>query len=254
MEVMSSPFSFAQITDCHLYAEKNALHYGANVYQNLCEVLSVVKADKQISMIIFTGDLTQDHSEQSYQNFVDACQYVQLNKPVYFLAGNHDEPELLKHYLVNEPFNPKLAITLEKWQIQLIKSKGETPAGYWDFKEQQRVIQSIDRDKNQFLFMHHHPVDVGYFIDRHGLENQADFYQFLTMQPNIRAIGCGHIHNALNLDLTLQMKSVPVFTCPSTSIQFDKKADTVKSSGLSAGFRKFYLFDDGSLQSSVHFL
>lgn len=245
---------FAQISDCHLYRDKTALHYGANVYQNLCCVLERVKSIATIEFIVFTGDLTQDHSHASYQNFTDAIKETQITLPVYFLAGNHDEPKLLSEYLSGMPFQSTKVLNNQYWQIQLLSSKSATPAGEVSEEELKRLIACVDPNKHQFILMHHHPVDVGYFIDKHGLTNKNQFYQALNKIDKVNAVACGHIHNALALNIETNEKTIPLFTCPATSIQFDQMASTVENSGKPAGFRIFDLADDGQVTSQVVFI
>jgi len=247
----------AQFSDSHLFSDINSLHYGANVYHNLRKVLSALAQDKSIDVIIFTGDLTQDHSEQSYVNFVEAVNLAGIKKPIYFLAGNHDEYELLNNYLVNTPFNQQKLIETEHWQICLLNSKSATPAGFISEQSLQRLRSSINAQKKQILFTHHHPIDVNYFIDKHGLENKPELWQTLSEQPSIAAIACGHVHRALDLTQTLEATTVRVLTCPATSIQFDPRAKGIKALPRSAkqgiGYRHISLFVDGEFTSHVHF-
>jgi len=140
------------------------------------------------------------------------------------------------------------------WQLHLLNSQTGTPSGLVKENECKDMLKRCSQNKNQLLMMHHHPIDVGYFIDRHGLVNKTEFIDVLTQVPNLKAITCGHVHNALNLSIPVANKSIPLFTCPATSIQFDKLANTVANSGLPAGFREFSLFADGCVNSKVHFV
>ncbi|MDO6445566.1 metallophosphoesterase [Colwellia sp. 1_MG-2023] len=245
---------FAQISDCHLYRDKTALHYGVNVYQNLCCVLERIKNLASLEFIVFTGDLTQDHSNASYQNFTDAIIATNFTLPVYYLAGNHDEPILLSEYLSGSPFKSAKIVNKKHWQIQLVASKSATPSGEVSEEEVDRLLACVDSKKHQFIFMHHHPVDVGYFIDKHGLTNKNQFYQALNKIESVKAVACGHVHNALALNIDTNEKIIPLFTCPATSIQFDQMASTVENSGKPAGFRLFSLANDGQVTSQVVFI
>lgn len=251
---MPDNYTLAQISDCHLFADKESLHHGANVYQNLCRVLKHIKAENVADAIVFTGDLTQDHSEQSYQNFVQAFTDCDITTPVYFTSGNHDDPQVLAHYLDTMPFCFETHIELAHWQILLIESKSDTPSGYIGNKELLKIEQLVTNEKAQLLFMHHHPIDVGYFIDRHGLINKNEFYQVLSKYPSIDSIACGHVHQALSITLTLATNKVKVLTCPATSIQFDPTSATVSANGQPAGYRTITLKDDQTLHSQVVFI
>ena len=91
---MSKEFIVVQISDSHLFADTSGLHHDTNVYQNLIKVLQNIKQLPHVDIIVFTGDLTQDHTDASYQLFVQAFNACEIITPVYYLAGNHDEPKL----------------------------------------------------------------------------------------------------------------------------------------------------------------
>jgi len=257
------PLVIAQFSDSHLFSDPFALHHSANVYQHLQQVLADIAQQPKLDAIIFTGDLTQDHSTQSYQNFAQLVAQAKLPVPVYYLAGNHDEPSLMaehfEHSCFQQSFNSEKTITLGHWQIQLLDSKSATPAGIVDQQSFQQLKENIDSGKYQLLMMHHHPVDIGYFIDRHGLTNQTQFWQTINeLQQQgiaIQAIASGHVHNARFFAKHSQhpQQSVDVYTCPATSIAFDPTQDTVSSLGLPPSYRLYYLHghDSGSNSGKV---
>ncbi|MFT5755987.1 MAG: Icc protein [Alteromonadaceae bacterium] len=251
---MTTLFNIAQITDCHLFADSKNLHFGANVYQNLMAVLADIKQHQKVDLIVFTGDLTQDHSDGSYQRFVEAIKTCQIVTPVYYLPGNHDELAKLDEHLRGFPFNSDKVIESKYWQIILLNSKSAAPAGQLSAQSLTWLQQTVDVNKQQLLMMHHHPVDVGYFIDRHGLINQDEFWQTLQTMPSIKAIACGHVHQALNLLPADSKRSLPVYTCPATSIQFNAEVDTVSNNGQGPGYRVFTLGLTGQLSTETIFL
>jgi len=256
----NKPITLAQISDSHLFSNPDGLHHGHNVLENLKKTLLSIGDNPQIDYVVFTGDLTQDHSEQSYQNFVNAVGECQLELPIYYLAGNHDEAELLAKYLADTPFSSDKTIDHSHWQVQLIVSKSDTPAGFVNKQALTNLRQAVDNNKQQLVMMHHHPLDVGYFIDKHGLENKEEFWQSIEEYDNISAIACGHVHGAMTLNKTLSKqstgakKSVAVYTCPATSIQFDPEFDGVAALTKGPGYRVFYLYPDGQLNSDIVYL
>jgi Icc protein len=250
---LTSLFKIAQISDCHLFSQTEGLHYGANVYQNLIAVLLAVKNQHSVQAIVFTGDITQDHSEESYQRFVQAVLKSGITVPFYYLAGNHDEHALLDEYLSVPPFLSDKLINEQCWQIVLLNSKSDTPKGLVSPNDLLTLESIVDEKKYQLLMMHHHPIDVGYFIDKHGLENQTQFWQTINKFPSIKAITCGHVHQALTL-YSESSPSTPLFTCPATSIQFDTNKNSGASNGQGAGYRIFSLFVDGKINSDSYFL
>ena len=102
--------------------------------------------------------------------------------------------------------------------------------------------------------MHHHPIDVGYCIDKHGLKNKEAFWHCMDKHSSIHALACGHVHNDLSLQPENTGYSLPLFTCPATSIQFDQTVETSKCNGQGAGYRVFELCDNGQLITRTHFV
>ena len=77
----------AQFSDSHLFAALDGLHHDINVFTNLQQVLASIAANPQIDYAIFTGDLTQDHSEQSYVNFSQAVQFANVKVAGIIFGG-----------------------------------------------------------------------------------------------------------------------------------------------------------------------
>ena len=251
---MKKHLKVAQISDCHLFANTHELHYGANVYNNLYRVLARINCIEQPDYIVFTGDLTQDHSTESYQQFINIFTELSITVPVYFVAGNHDEYKLLNTYLVDQPFTPAKIIEHDTWQIMLIDSKSETPAGVVTEQTFNWLDKNINTQKKQLIMMHHHPIDVGYFIDKHGLKNKDELWNYAQNNPSISAFSCGHIHQALSILPEQSNYTIPLYSCPATSIQFDITAKSTSSNGQGAGYRLFELHDDGTLKTDVYFI
>lgn len=242
-------FVIAQFSDSHLFADKKAKHFGADVWQNLNCVLADIAKRDNIDCVVFTGDLTQDHTETSYQHFVQAVEQAQLSIPVHFLAGNHDDRELINKHLTAPSFNTNKTITRDCWQIQLLDSKSDTPSGLVNQQELLALSEHIDNSKYQLLMMHHHPVNVGYYIDKHGLLEQDSFWQAIgelnAPHHNIKAIACGHVHRAIHATRA----SVEVFTCPATSVQFGDTKEKIGS--IMPSYRLFHLESNGLISSNI---
>lgn len=71
-----------QITDPHLFKEKNGELLGINTYDSFNQVLSEVLQSKfDYELVLATGDLVQDSSEEGYQYFAESVKL--LNKKVF---------------------------------------------------------------------------------------------------------------------------------------------------------------------------
>lgn len=258
----SKIFTIAQFSDCHLFDNKLGLHYGANVYQNLLLVLEKIKKNDTVDIAIFTGDLSQDHSEDSYQLFVEAILTSAINIPVYYLAGNHDEIALLDKYLVHEPFKPEKLIDSKFWQIALLNSKGKTPAGYIDDHSLEQMAIANKSGKHVLLCMHHHPMDVGFGIDKHGLTNKESFWNTVARNEGIKGVCCGHVHNGISIkhrcrelfDAHVKEREVILFTCPATSVEFDQTSEFLSVTEQGAGYQLLSLLPDGEIEKELIYL
>ena len=79
-----------QITDTHLFASAEGRLLAVPTAQSLAAVLERVQANEHRSISsLATGDLSQDHSPESYQRF--ASMMAPLARPIYWLPGNHDD-------------------------------------------------------------------------------------------------------------------------------------------------------------------
>jgi Icc protein len=251
---MKTHLKIAQITDSHLFSDKTQLHCGANVYNNLYNVLKRIKYIDKPDCIVFTGDLTQDHTEGSYKQFADVFSLLEINIPVYYLAGNHDEYRLLNTALNDIPFTDAKLIENNHWQVILMDTKSEVPAGIITEERLRELAHHIDTTKRQLVMMHHHPINVGYFIDKHGLKNKEVLWEYVQKTPSIKALACGHVHQDLSIMPLESGHSIPLYTCPATSIQFDVGAETSACNGQGAGYRIFDLFDDETYSTETHFI
>lgn len=245
--------TIAQISDSHLYAQQDALHHGYNVLSNLKAVLRQLSQRADLAAIIFTGDLSQDHSIESYQHFNQAVIEANLSCSLYYLAGNHDDIELLNSQLTAVNISPDKVISFKHWQLLLTDSKSLTPAGFVSAASLKELSLQTQSNVNSIVFMHHHPIDVGYFIDRHGLQNQQQFWHTINAIDSIKAVCCGHVHRGQDWPIGELNKKI-VYCCPATSIQFDPQADTVAALEQGAGYRLLHLSANGACTSEIIYL
>ena len=79
-----------QISDCHLFADPEKDLLGVNTSESFKSTIQAIKEQNfEYDFIAFTGDISQDYSATSYQHFASIISV--LNKPVFFLPGNHDD-------------------------------------------------------------------------------------------------------------------------------------------------------------------
>ena len=63
-----SSLCIAHITDSHLFADKNGEYFNVNTAAHFEQALARI-AEQPVDCVIFGGDLTQDHSFESYLLF-----------------------------------------------------------------------------------------------------------------------------------------------------------------------------------------
>ncbi|WP_445767007.1 metallophosphoesterase [Rheinheimera sp.] len=215
-----SQYRLAQITDCHLVADIDGSYKQVKPAAHLAAIVRSLVADSP-DAVLLTGDVTQDHSNESYQLLAELM--APLICPVFCLPGNHDDVGQLTALCQQRPFRPERNLQLSGWQLLLLSSKGDTPAGVFLPTEQQWLTAQCQRSVQPaiWLFCHHHPLPLNCFIDKHGQQHQAALWQAIANEPRIRGIAHGHAHYAYQR----QWQQVDIVGCPASSVQFLPTAD-----------------------------
>ncbi|WP_330924390.1 3',5'-cyclic-AMP phosphodiesterase [Candidatus Sororendozoicomonas aggregata] len=237
-----------QLTDTHLFASPDVMHYGINPYQNLSGIVHQIKGHhKDCDAIIVTGDLSQDDTVESYQQLVDIL--TPLGTPFFWLCGNHDVEEATMRAVC--PHAMQKRVELGRWQLLLLNSK--TPdAAYGTLSEGELSWlenQLRHHPQNTVIALHHPPYKVGSeWIDTNNLRNIADFQRIIKPCDHVKAVIHGHIHQQHNADLV----GIPCFATPSTSVQFMPDSETFQIDRTRLpGYRVLTLMDDGQLDTEV---
>lgn len=208
-----------QITDCHLLATPDAVYQGIRPYHHLATILAALRA--QAPLLILTGDLTEDHSLASYQLLQQLL--ADWLAPVFLLPGNHDERTALAALSQQPPFRPERRLQLPDWQLWLLDSKGDTPAGAFPPARLSELQQwlAVAGEQPVFWFCHHHVLPIGSFIDRFDQQDKSGLLQLLQTEPRLRGLAHGHCHHAYQ---QLWPDFVQV-GCPASSVQFLQTPD-----------------------------
>ncbi len=105
-----------QITDTHLFAGEHETLLGINTYRSYHAVLDAIQAQRRdVDLIVATGDLAQDHSQEAYRHF--AAGIAQLPAPCVWLPGNHDFQPAMVDALAAAGIAPSKQVLLgDDWQ------------------------------------------------------------------------------------------------------------------------------------------
>ena len=91
-----------QITDPHLYGSADGRLRGVQTDSSLRRVLDdAFEKFPDYAAVLVTGDIVQD-DPSGYLRFRSIL--GNLRKPVLCIPGNHDEPEIMRRELAQEPF------------------------------------------------------------------------------------------------------------------------------------------------------
>ena len=236
-----------QITDTHLFADPSARHKDVDTAATLGRVLAIIERDHQnAACLLVTGDLSQDETQASYHR-LDALLSA-LGMPCYWLAGNHDQPELMA---AANPAALQTQLMLGSWQILLLNSRVDGESyGYLDDAQLQMLTAGLQQnpDKHTLLALHHHVAPVNSpWMDSTSVKNADQLAQVLAPHSNVRGIIHGHVHQARDYTFA----DLPVMATPATSVQFAPDCDEFQVDSLMPGFRVLKLHDDGKVESEV---
>lgn len=239
-----------QFTDTHLYADPDQRLLGVQTQQSFNDCVQLARAQHgQPDLVILSGDLVHDCSEQGYLRLRDTA--VGFACPVCALPGNHDHPAKLAALVGGDPVTRDGYFRRAPWQvISLDSSVPGSDAGHLDTVQLKRLRHHLEQAPDDFTLVavHHPPVAIGSaWMDRIGLQNAEALFAILRNHGNVRAILCGHIHQ----ELDVEHQSVRVLGSPSTCAQFKPRVADFGVDSQPPGYRWLLLHADGGLETGV---
>lgn len=243
-----------QITDPHLFKDENGELLGINTLASFDQVLSEIQqTDFDYELILATGDLVQDSSDEGYLRF---CQRInQLNKMTFWILGNHDfQPKMAEFLNANQGkiSADKHILAGKHWQILLLDSQVfGVPHGHLSQYQLDWLAAKLQAYPQRYslIVLHHHILPTNSaWLDQHNLRNTNEFETLLQHYPNVKGILYGHIHQQVDT----QWKGLQVMATPSTCIQFKPDCMRFELDNLQPGWREITLCSDGRIESQVH--
>lgn len=245
-----NPLRVVQISDIHLYANKERTLLGVNTHDSFSAVLGLLKSATTLpDLVLLTGDLAQDHSEMAYQHVVEA--FKTLSIPVYYVPGNHDDVNLMARILPSTTISNLKHIVLDPWQFILLDSQkpnaveGHLNRTQLDFLEDCLQMYPTQR---AVIVLHHQPVSVGAtWLDKLGLTNAAELWAILACYSQVHTILFGHVHQ----EHEGEKNGITYFATPSTCIQFKGNCVNFALEELPPAYRCIDLYPNGTLKTTV---
>lgn len=241
-----------QVTDTHLFANPEGALLGVQTLDSFHAIVDEINHQTPMfDAILATGDISQDHTKESYQRFADGI--APLIQPCYWLPGNHDYKPSMQSVLPSDQIKACEHVLLgEHWQIILLDSQVQgVPHG--ELSEYQlNLLDSMlgqHSERHSLILLHHHPMSAGSaWLDQHQLHNNTAFWDTLSRHNNVQGILCGHIHQ----ELDRMINGVRLLASPSTCIQFLPDSDDFALDQQGPGWRLLELTPAGEIVTKVH--
>ncbi len=239
-----------QVTDVHLYAKRWQTLLGLNTYQTFQAVLQELQIHHwPADAVLATGDLTQDGSISAYQLLREAL--TPLQTPVYFIPGNHDQPQVMDQILPGGLISKQRQVLLGPWQIILLDSTvPDQVGGYLDRTQLDYLTSCLAQypDYYALVCLHHHPVniDCDWMADI-GLANGTEFMDLISQYPQVRGVLWGHIHQ----EFQQYYQGMLLMASPSTCVQFKPQTNQFSLDTELPGYRWLDLTADGTIQTGI---
>ena len=240
-----------QITDLHLGVDASATLGGIPTQASFEAVLGAVdQQGRGKDRLILTGDLASDCQPAAYQRLNRLLKVH--NKQAVWLPGNHDKAEVMAEYLVDYPYQS--VTELGAWGLlTLDSSQSSKPGGHISDKQLRHVEQGLETLRTDFILvaMHHSPVLLhSAWLDTQQIDNHHRLYELLHASGRVKAVITGHVHQQFEG----HWGDIPIYSAPSSCVQFKQKSDEFALSDEPPGYRWLDLYPDGNIVTGVEFL
>lgn len=240
-----------QISDCHLFADPEKDLLGVNTSESFKATIQAIKDQNfEYDFIAFTGDISQDYSATSYQHFASIISV--LNKPVFFLPGNHDDGPLMYRIFEDLGVNIAKNVITPKWQFVFLNSEVyAVPHGWIERKQLDYAGFCSQRNPEQFMavLVHHMPQLVhSAWLDTQTMHNRDEFNAYMRRLPRLKLVLTGHVHQ----EFDMYDHDIRYIASPSTSIQFTPLSSDFSLDNLAPGWRYLTFYPDGNIDTKVY--
>lgn len=246
-------YRIVQITDCHLFAEREHTLRGLATWPRFEAIVECVRSQlADADLLVLTGDMAHDERAATYATM--ARQLAAWGERVRVIPGNHDDRSLLHASFATgvAGLHGRVAfhVRWHDWQVigldsqrpgALAGSLGPVQLDWLRSQLQQHEVPTI-------VFVHHPPVSVGSaWLDKIGLDDAAKLAELLQEFQHVRLIGCGHIHQ----ELAASLGEAVVFATPAVGPQFRPRVEELEIEPAPPACRVFELRAGGMWSTQV---
>ncbi|MBV8048102.1 MAG: metallophosphoesterase [Paludibacterium sp.] len=240
---------YIQVSDTHIFSEKDKELFNINTYAMLERVVSYIQSENRHDSdgMLITGDISQDGSMESYDLAFSLLSKLSL--PMFWIHGNHDVLDnILKS---SEKYHAERLSRLDGdgWGLVAIDSTfGNNDSGSINDNEMDKLSKLANENKQISLVMHHHPVRIGTpLVDACNVENGEEFMRHVGEIDAIKLIICGHVHGEYNV----KMGELKLETCPAACFQWKKGTAVVETEAIS-GYKILEFSTQGHQSQTIY--
>lgn len=215
---------FIHITDSHLLGGNTKLH-NIPIREVHHKIVSEIKGiETEIDFVLHTGDISETGSVESYSTAVEL--FSTFSKPVYWIAGNHDNLEAINSFKNETNINSSKSFSINGTTFILLNSvvlasNGKNRSrGVLTSSELQFLKDTLEASNSNsvVIALHHPPIKTGTWKDERMLENANEFSEILNSYGNNKLVLYGHQHQAQEKVIG----STKFYSPPAASFQFDR--------------------------------
>ncbi|MGN1392628.1 MAG: 3',5'-cyclic-AMP phosphodiesterase [Succinivibrionaceae bacterium] len=245
-------FSVLQLSDMHLFSEENGKLLGVHTASSFQAVLDAVSQQNiNFDLVLVTGDIAQDYSEGAYVRFSNMVK--QLNRPVYWLPGNHDDGPKMRRIMPGLGISAARNVVIGNWQFILLNTQVySSPLGWITDSELEYARMCINRrpELNAVVCLHHNSFYVNSsWLDQHTLKNKEELLSLAHSNSQIKLVLCGHVHQEHDFVDECGLRFI---SSPSTSIQFAPYSFNFSLDAKGPGWRYVRFYPNGSIETFVN--
>jgi Icc protein len=245
-------FRVLQLTDTHLFADSKTGFLGINTALSLKEVInSVLRQKIDFDLILATGDIAQDYSEQSYINFANMM-HDSFDQPVFWVPGNHDDGPKMARVFPSVGISAAKNVIVGDWQFILLNTQVyNAPFGWITPEELNYLRHCLDNHPELYsvVCLHHNAFKVNSaWLDQHELRNKEELIELISHYQKVKLVLCGHVHQ----EADFVMNGIRYISSPSTSIQFEPLSYNFGLDCRGPGWRYITFTPDGGISTEVY--
>ncbi|BCL34594.1 3',5'-cyclic adenosine monophosphate phosphodiesterase CpdA [Nostoc sp. MS1] len=245
-----SLISIAQVTDTHLLASENKRLEGIPTTESFLAVIErLEKLKPELDLLLMTGDLSGDATQESYENLQHYLNSLQI--ATYWLPGNHDNAIAMDTILNLGMVSRRKSFQRGNWHFVLLNSSvPECVHGYLSASTLDWLDSELQTSGSNptLIALHHTPLTVNSaWLDASCLQNSSEFFAIVDRHPQVKIVLFGHIHQEFHQ----QRHSINYLGTPSTCYQFQQESPTYVISDELPGFRVLNLYSDGTWETKI---